>query len=75
MSDDLEALEDEFEADASAAMLIVEEDADGELSLSTAIGNLTENDRIAMLLRALLLELGPDIVGVLQGLSEDEDDE
>jgi len=71
MSDEFDDLEDEFEA----TMLVVEERADGELEIDDPSGKLSENDRIAMLLRALILELGPDIVAVLESLQAEDDED
>jgi len=70
MPDELEELEDEFEA----TMLVIEERADGELEIDDPSGKMSENDRIAILLRALILELGPDIVAVLASVNEEDDD-
>lgn len=73
MSDNLDDLEDEFEN----TMLVIEENKAGELEVDDPTRKMSDAERIYLLLRALLLELGSDIVVALAACddSDEEDDE
>lgn len=67
---DLERLENELDL---PRVLVVQEDTDGDVSIDCPGEELSENDRIAVLVKALMCELGPTLVAVIEGVEPDED--
>ena len=65
---------DGLDSEVGAPMLVIE-DSDKGLEVDDPSGTLSSNDRIAILLKALILELGDDIAETLATLAEDAADE
>ena len=68
MTDPLDDLED----DIDARMLVIEETTEG-LDVDDPSGKLTADERLAFLLRALILELRDDIIETLASAEGDDD--
>lgn len=73
MSDqnELERLEEELDL---PRVLVLQEDDAGDISIDCPGVELSDNDRIALLLKSLLCELGPTLVGVLEAVELDDDE-
>lgn len=70
--DDLDRLEQELDL---PRVLVVNEDPEGDVSIDCPGEDLSDNDRIAILVKALMCELGPVLVAVIDGVAPDDDDE
>lgn len=76
MEDPLDALEDELAELNPPIGVLVTEDEDGGIEVADVAGGEVDDEQaIALLLRGLVVMLGPDILQALEALDEQEEDE
>lgn len=71
---DLSHMDTELESDLDLPRVLVITDEDTDIIIDCPGEALTDNDRIAMLVRALFVEMAEDIVAALAAIHDDDDD-